>query len=333
MTNHANTLMTTIALIACLLFAPMVVDAQQAGKPARIGTIFSGTVATHGKFLIWFRQGMSELGYAEGRNYIFVSRWGTGKPERLPALAKELVKAKVDVILVNGSPVIRAVMKATQDIPIVVGSSGILAKFVATLARPGGNITGSTFSSRALWTKRLGLLQEALPGARRVAFLFFSPDKMPTKRLERDLKRIETAGKTLGIKIQPMQAPTLGDVENAFVSMADAHTDAVIINRELFSRFHQKRLAALAITKKLPSACDHESFARAGCLMSYAPDRKQLARRAAAFVDRILKGTKPADLPVEMATRYKLVVNLKTAKSLGLTLPPSILLQATEVIE
>ena len=201
-----------------ILAATHPVTAQQT-KPARIGTLLSGSQVSQGHRLDWFRQGLRYLGYVEGRNYVFVSRWAMGKGERMPKLAAELVEAKLDVILVMGLRTLDAVGKATRTIPIVVGTAANLPKnttFVASLARPGGNVTGSTFDGSALNGKRLGLLKEAVPGARRVAFLFsFSP----TKRGSRDLKRIEAAAKALGLKILPLQARTLGETEDAFVSM------------------------------------------------------------------------------------------------------------------
>ncbi|MDX1485336.1 MAG: ABC transporter substrate-binding protein [Alphaproteobacteria bacterium] len=330
MRSTATAIVIGFTIVTAPSFGAM---AQEAKKIARIGTLFSGTMETHGSFLIWFRQGLRALGYREGKNYVFVSRWGQGNPKAVPGLAKELVAAKVDAILVNGSPNFRAVMKATRTIPIIVGSSGILTRYVASVAKPGGNVTGSTFDARALYTKRLGLLKETLPNARRVAFLHFARAKTPNKRLKRDLERLKVSGESFGIAIKPVRAPTLAGVEVAFRSMAKDRIDAVVINNESFSRFHQKRLAALSVAFKIPSACDHGSFARAGCLLSYSPDRVHMARRAAVFVDKVLKGAKPAELPVEISAKYKLVINLKTAEALGLSLPGHLLFLADEVVE
>ncbi len=329
MTNRTKTLAITIATVVCLVFAPLVAHAQQSGKFPRIGILMNGSPASHKHFVDWFLQGLRDLGYVEGENFVAVNRWAMGKPKRLPALANELIKDKVDVIVINGSSSIRAVLKVTRTIPIVVGSAGNLDKYVTSLARPGGNITGSTYNSRTLGTKRLALLKEALPGAQRIAYLFLRSDK----RTLGDLKRIETVGKPLGIRIQPLQVRSLGEIESAFVSMVKERADALIINNNGFTILHRKRLAAVAIAKKLPTICEQAQFVHAGCLMSYARDLQHMMHRAAAFVDRILKGTKPADLPVEMPTRYKLVVNLKTAEALGIKMPSSILLQATKVIE
>ncbi len=305
--------------------------AQQAEKVYRIGTLFSGSPASHGRYVDWFRQGLRVLGYVEGKNFIIVPRWGMGKLKRLPKLAAELVEAKVDVILVTGHRALGAAGKATQTIPIVVGIAANLVKyegFVASLARPGGNVTGSTFNASALSGKRLGLLREALPSARRVAFLYSN-----LKRGLRDLKRTKTAGKALGLKILPLQVETLGEIERAIASMVKGRADALIFNTSSVINLHRKRLTALAITKKIPTMCEQEAFAHAGCLLAYSADRKHMMRRAAVFVDKIFKGAKPAELPVETATRYNMVVNLNTAKALGITLPPTILLQATDVIE
>ena len=321
---------TILAMTFAVLAFTQPAYAQQAGKPARIGTLLSGSPKTHGHYVNWFREGMHELGYVEGRNFVFVSRWGKGKRKRLPVVAAELVKAKVDVIFVMGGPSLRAARKATQTIPIVAGTMANIIKrgFVDSLARPGGNITGSTFNRNALTGKLLGLLREAVPGARRVAFLFH-----PSNIGLRVLKSTEAASKVLGFKVQPLPVRTLEDIEGAFVSMVNEHADALIIPTSSLTNFHRKRIVALAITQKLPTICDQVSFAQAGCFMAYSADRKHMVRRATHFVDKILKGANPGDLPVEMASKYNLVVNMKTAKALGITLPPSILLQATEVIE
>ena len=323
--------LTAFALALCLVLSamPPAAQSQQSGKLPRIGILMSGTPASHKHFVDWFRQGLSELGYVEGKNFVAVNRWAMGKRKRLRALAKELIKDKVDVIVINGSTSIKTVMKVTRTVPIVVGMSGLLPRVVTSLARPGGNITGSTYDSKTLGPKRLGLLREAVPGARRVAYLFLPS----TKNMIANVKQVETVGKGLGIKIQLSQVRTLEDIESAFKSMVKERADALMIRRSGLTITHRKRLAALAITNKLPTMCDQGQFARAGCLITYTPDLQDMMRRAAVFVDKILKGAKPADLPVEVVTRHRLVVNLKTAKALGVTLPPSILLQASEVIE
>lgn len=321
---------TILAIAFALVAFTQPTYAQQGGKVWRIGTLMNGSPATHGHNLEWYRQGFKELGYVEGRNYVFVSRWASGQRKRLPGLAKELVTANVDVIMVNGGAPTRAVAKATKKIPIVVGSASGLGTWglVASLARPGGNVTGSTAFDPGLEGKRLELLREATPGVRRVAFLFF-----PLKRVRKELKRTETAAQTLGVKIIPFRVRSLGDIEDAFVSMVNERSDALIVPSSNVTYFNRKRVAELVTARKLPAICARQKIAKTGCLMAYAPDRSFMNRRAAVFVDKILKGANPGDLPVERPTKYKLIVNLKLAKALGIKVPPSILLRATEVIE
>lgn len=319
-----------IAVTGFLLLAPFAAQAQQAGKIWRIGTLMNGSPATHGHNLEWYRQGFNELGYVEGRNYVFVSRWAMGQRKRLPGLAKELVAANVDVIMVSGGSPARAAAKATKKIPIVVGSASGLGTWglVATLARPGGNVTGSTAFDPGLEGKRLELLRQAAPGVRRVAFLFF-----PDKRIRKELKRTETAARSLGVKIIPFPVRSLGDIEDAFVSIVNARIDALIVPSSAIVYFNRKRVAELVTARKMPAICARQKIAKTGCLMAYVPDRSFMNRRAAVFVDKIFKGANPGDLPVERPTKYKLIVNLKLARAFGITVPPSILLRATEVIE
>lgn len=317
-----------LALITLLL--PTFAEAQQRSEPVRIGTLLSGSPGTQGYYLTWFLEGMHDLAYVEGKDFVLVSRWGRGNRKRLPALAMELVQAKVDAMLVVGEASLRAVRKATKKIPVVVGivANIVESGFVKSLAEPGSNITGSTFDRDALNGKRLGLLREALPDARRVAVFY-----TPSRRGLRDLKPTKAASKAVGFQVQTWPVRTLEDVNNAFLSMARERTDSLLIPTSALTNFHRKRIIAIAIKMRLPTMCSQQSFARAGCLMSYTVDRRPLLRRAASFIDRIIKGAKPAELPVELATRYELVVNLNTAKALAITLPPSILLQATEAIE
>jgi putative ABC transport system substrate-binding protein len=319
----------TIIAVAFAIFAfSQPAYAQQAGKPARVGTLFSGSPATHGHNVDWLRRGLRDLGYVEGRSYVVVSRWAMGKRKRLPALAKELVKEKVVVIVVNGLSSIRAAKKATKTIPIVVGASSSLFKYVGNPTGSKGNIVGSTYDTYGLGTKRLALLKAALPKSRRIAYL-----SAPHRAQSLALKGAESAGKVMGVEIEPVRVKAVTEFEGIFASMVNQRFDGLIIRNHAFLNFHRKRIAALAIKNKLPTMCERAQFAQAGCLFGYSADREHMMRRAAYFIDRILKGTKPQDLPIEIASHYKLVVNLKTAKALGILLPPSILLQATEVIE
>ena len=321
---------TILAVAFAILAFSQPTYAQNAGKVWRIGTLLHGSPATHGHYLQWYRQGFKELGYVEGRNYVFVSRWAMGKRKRLPALANELVVAKVDVIIVSGGTPTRSAAKATKNIPIVVGSAGGLGTWglVATLARPSGNVTGSTAFDPGLEGKRLELLRQAAPGTRRVAFLYF-----PGKRGRGELKRTETAAGLLGVQIQPVPVRTLGEIEAGFRSMTRERADALVMNSNSIVYFNRRRVAELVTARKLPAICARQKIAKTGCLMAYVPDRSLMNRRAAVFVDKIFRGANPGDLPVERPTKYKLIVNLELAKALGITISPSILLRATEVIE
>ncbi len=318
------------AAIALLLMTPWAVEAQNLEKIWRIGTLHHGSPDNRGHYLEWYRQGFKELGYVEGRNYVFVSRWSKGQRKRLPALAKELVRAEVDVILVNGGTPTRAAAKATKTIPIIVGSASGLGTWglVASLARPGGNVTGSTAFDPGLEGKRLELIMEAVPDVRRVAFMFGS-----YKRGRDELKRSETAAGVLGIKIQPLPVRTLEEIKAGFRSMAREKADALIMNSNAIVFSNRRRIAGLVAAQKLPAICARGKIAKTGCLMTYVADWSLMNRRAAVFVDRILRGANPGDLPIERPTKYKLIVNLGLAKALGITLPPSILLRADEVIE
>ncbi len=304
--------------------------AQRTGKVWRIGTLLHGSPANRGHYLEWYRQGFKELGYVEGRNYVFVSRWSRGERKRLPALARELVHAGVDLIMVNGGTPTRAAAKATKKIPIVVGSAGGLGTWglVETLAKPGGNVTGSTSFDPGLEGKRLQLLREVFPSARRVGFLFF-----PSKRARDELKRSENAAGILKMKIQPLPVRTLGEIEAGIQSITNEIADSLIMNSNSVVFSNRRRVAELVIEQKLPAICARELMAETGCLLTYVADRALMNRRAAVFVDKIFKGANPGNLPVERPTRYKLIVNLKVAMALGVKVPPSILLRATDLIE
>ncbi|MDX1485333.1 MAG: ABC transporter substrate-binding protein [Alphaproteobacteria bacterium] len=320
---------TFIALAVALLAFAQPGFAQKTGKLHRIGVLMSGTPASHKFFVNWFREGLSDLGYREGKNYVMLNRWAMGKSKRLPVLMKELVRAKVDVIVINGSRSVRAAEKLRSPVPVVVGLSGRLFTTIPNFSRPNGNITGSTYDPQALDPKRLALLKESLPKARRFAYLF-----MPhTKNVIKDVEVVEASAEKLRVALQAHRVENLRDIEGAFASMAKQRVDAMIIRRSGLTIAHRMRLAELAIQHKLPTLCDTGQFAEAGCLLTYTPDLRSMMRRAAVFVDKILKGRKPADLPIDVVTRHKMVINLKTAKALGIILPSSILLQATEVIE
>ena len=323
---------TILTIAFAILAITQPAYAQDKGKVWRIGTLLMGSPATRGHVLEWYRQGFKKLGYVEGRNYVFVSRWAKGQAKRLPALAKELVKEKVDVIVVNGGMVLRAAGKVTKTVPIVVGSAGSLGSFgfVASLARPSGNVTGSTAIGPELSGKRLELLRESVPSARRVAVLFIAH-----KAKFKELERTETAARTLGVKIRPLpvRTRTRREIESAFAVMAKERPDALVITSGIITNFNGQRISELVIAQKLPAICARQRIAQHGCLMAYVPDRALMSRRTAHFVDKILKGANPGDLPIERPTKFKLIVNLKVAKAIGITVPHSILLRADEVIE
>lgn len=324
---HKNLSVLTVAFAILAFTHP--IYAQVREKPARIGTLLSGSPKTHQQHVDNLQRGFRDLGYVEGRTYVIVSRWAMGKRKRLPALAKELIKDKVDVIFVNGRTSIRAVKKASKTIPIVVGASGTLLKYVGKLTGPRGNLAGSTYDNYALGTKRMALLKTVQPKIRRVAYLF--PAKLT--RSMPAFKGAEASSKVLGVEIVKVGLQDDGKFESIFASLVNRHVDGLILSNQSLLNFHRKRIAALAIKHKLPTMCERAHFVQTGCLIGYSADREHMMRRAAYFIDRILKGAKPQDLPIEIASHYKLAVNLQTARALGILLPPSILLQATEVIE
>ena len=276
------------------------------------------------------RQGLRDLGYVEGKNIVIEYRWAEGKYDRLPELAAELVRLEVSIIVTHGTPGSLAARRATTTIPIVMAISGdaVATGLVQSIARPGENITGSTFFFPELNAKRLDLLKEAMPRIRRVGVLVNpdNPSYLPA------LKAMEAAAKSLQLEIHPFEVREPGQFAGAFSAMAERRMEAVAVvdDRMLFAG--GTTIANLAIARGLP-VIGGRDIIDGGGLMAYAVDFAPMYRRAASFVDKILKGAKPADLPVEQATKFELVVNLKTAKALGITIPPSILIRADEVIE
>jgi len=325
--------MTVVAALGFALFAaPLVVQAQQAGKVYRIGTL-GEKASDPAEARLWqaFRQSMRERGWVEGGNILIESRWAEGNAGRLPELAAELVRLKVDLIVARSSSHVRAAKAATSTIPIVfvVHADPVGTGHVASLARPGGNITGLSLLQTDANPKGLELLISAVPGAKRVAILW-SPDN-PTHTP--GLKALEGAGRTLGIQLQPVGARTAADLEGAFSAMARARAQAVMVLASQFFFAERQRVAELAITHRLPTMFAVKEGAEAGALMSYGPEYDDLFRHAGAFVDKILRGAKPGELPVEQASKFELVINLKTAKAIGLKIPQSLLLRANQVIE
>jgi putative ABC transport system substrate-binding protein len=320
------------AMTGSLLLAPFAVEAQQAGKVYRIGLLdFSTPDPARQAWWTAFRQQMRELGYVEGQNVTFEPRWAEGDLDRVPKLAAELVGLQVDVVVTGGQVAAIAAKRATTTIPIVMGSGSdpVAVGLVASLRQPGGNVTGMTSINSELAAKRLELLRNVAPRASRVAILWDERDA--GSRLNVD--ETEAAAKTAGLTIQRVGVGSAVGLEAAFATVVRGRAGALIISStaRLFS--FRKRIAELAVKHRLPTVVGLREYVEAGGLASYGTDYPDLFRRAAVYVDKILKGAKPADLPIEQPTKFELVINLKTAKALGLTIPHSLLLRADEVLQ
>jgi putative ABC transport system substrate-binding protein len=319
-----------VGLGAMILSAP-VVAAQSPVKAARIGVLADGAASTQDVRWEAFRQGLNELGYVEGRNIVIEYRYAEGKPERLPALAAELVRLNVDLILTAGDHGVGAAKQASQTIPIVVAQIGDLVGpgYVASLARPGGNITGLTTFGPELSAKRLELLKTAFPKVSRVAILW-NPNNPNNVA---GLKEYEVAARALTMQLLPLDVRSADDFEGAFLAALRARADALIAVADAVLVTHRARIVDFAAKNRLPAMYGLEAYVGAGGLMHYGPNVTDMYRRAATYVDKILKGAKPGDLPVEQPTKLEFVINLKTAKALGLTIPQSILSRADRVFE
>jgi putative tryptophan/tyrosine transport system substrate-binding protein len=318
-----------------LLAAPLAAEAQQAAKIARIGYL-APNLATSPHLREAFRQGLRDLGYVEGRNLVIEYRDAEGKRERLPALAAELVALKVDVIVTEGGNTVvpLAAKQATRTLPIVFASAAdpVGSGLVTSLARPGGNVTGLSGLSTELVGKRLELLTQAAPGVGQVAVLWL-PGVYGERTEKEMLTGAEVAARGLGVRLQFVEARGPADFDRAFSDMTRARAGALtVLPSNMFTREH-RRLVDLAAKNRLPAVYSLREFVDAGGLMSYAASLTDSCRRAATYVDRILKGAKPGDLPVEQPTKFELVINLKTARTLGLTIPPSVLSRADQIIE
>jgi putative ABC transport system substrate-binding protein len=316
-----------------LLTAPLAAEAQPAAKVARIGYLSTNLAANphvHEAFL----QGLRDLGYVEGRNVVIEYRDAEGKPERLPALAAELVALKVDVIVAGGNSLALAAKQATRTLPIVFAAVAdpVASGLVTSLARPGGNVTGTSGLAVELVGKRLELLAQAVPGVSRVAVLWL-PGALG-ERTERDmLKEADVAARALGVGLQFVEARVPADLDRAFSDMTRARAGALTVLPSLMFLREHRRLVDLAAKHRLPAVYTVKEYVDAGGLMAYGSNAADLFRRSATYVDKILKGAKPGDLPVEQPTKFELIINLKTAKALGLTIPPSLLARADQVIE
>jgi putative ABC transport system substrate-binding protein len=318
-------------LVLGLLAAPLAAAAQQAGKTPRIAfltTTSPGGSPTTDAFL----HGLRELGYVEGYNMTIEWRWGRGSTERFPDFAAEMVRLNVDLIVAANDVAGRAAQRATITIPIVIVIIGdpVGGGFAATLSRPGGNVTGLTTQGTDVVAKRLQFFKEAFPHLSRMALLVDVTDLSHGP----SVREIEAAGRVLGVQLQPrMEVSNPATLARAFATLTKEGSTAVFTIGGTTLYANRRQLAELALKSRLPMACASPEFVSTGCLMTYSTNLADIFRRAAGYVDRILKGAKPAELPIEQPTRFELVVNLKTAKALGLTIPPSLLLRADRVIE
>jgi len=315
-----------------ILTAPLA-DAQAPTKVHRIGQLITGSPLPWTLSIMEaFRQGLRDLGYVEGQNLIIEERWGEGQEERLRDLAAELVRLQVEVIVARGAAAIRAAQHATSTIPIVMATTydAVGQGFVASLARPGANITGLSYLGAELPGKQLDLLKQMVPQASRVAVLANPAAPGHGPRLE----NLTVAGRALGVQLQVMELRSAAALDNAFMAMAREGADALFVLAEpqLIDRL-QGPIVEFAAKRRLPAMYGWRRDVEAGGLISYGPSLPDLSRRAATYVDKILKGAKPADLPVEQPMKFELVINLNTAQALGITIPPHLLVLADEVIK
>lgn len=318
------------ALCAMLLALGFPAEAQQPNKLPRVGFLSYNSRSSESPRVEAFRQGIREHGYAEGQNIVIEYRYANRKRDRLRQFAAELVQLKVDVIVTTGTPPTRAAQRATKTIPIVMTIVGRpVSKFVASLAKPGGNITGLTTRSEDLAGKRLELLKEAFPQVSRVAVLW-DPARAVSKT---GFRETEAAARVLGLQLQSVEFTGANDLENALAAIISGRADALITLPVPGSTTIRGRIVEIAAKSRLPALYYRSDFVHAGGLMAYGPDISENFRRAAYFVDRILKGAKPANLPVEQPTKFELIINLKTAKKLGLTISPEVLFRADKVIK
>lgn len=318
------------SMVGAVLSVPFAAQAQQAGKVYRVGFLWDSP-AVFPDAIEAFRAGLRDLGWIEGRDIAIEYRWAEGKSERMRELAAELVRLKVDVIVAPSSIYTGAAKRATATIPIIFMSHAdpLGSGHVASLARPGGNITGLSIMMTETNAKGLELLKEAVPGLSRVAVVWdpATPSHGP------GLNAIEAAGRALALRIQPVAVRSAAEFDSAFSAIIRERADGVLVLSTPIYIAGARRLAELAMTHKLPAMFGPRVHAETGGLMSFGPDRTDLYRRGAGYVDKILKGAKPAALPVQQPTKFELVVNLKTAKALGITIPQSVLLRADEAIQ
>ncbi len=321
----------SILVAAVLLALGVTANGQQPAKVPRIGFLSSLSPAAVSVRMDAFRQGLRELGYVEGKNIVIESRWAEGKTERLPELAAELVRLKVDIIVTGGPAVNRFAKEATVTIPIVLAfdNDPVGNGFAASLARPGGNITGLSTQYPEISGKQLELLKEIVPRLSRVAVL----ENSTQPGNPQELREVELAAKAFGVKLQYLEVLSPKDIETAFQAASKGHADAVLVLASQFVTSDPKGFVELAAKSRLPAIYWSPEFVEAGGLMTYSVNITDLFRRAATYVDKILKGAKPSDLPVEQPKKFEFIINLNAAKQIGLTIPPNVLARADKVIK
>jgi putative ABC transport system substrate-binding protein len=321
-----------LVLGGAALGCPLAARAQRPSKPAHLGYLWIGAEGSEDVNLLGaLRQGLAELGYAEGRDFVIEARYAQSRPERIPDLVDELMRLKVDVLLTPGTPATRAAKERTSTIPILAMTPDLLESgFVASLAHPGGNITGIAFTAGPkLAEKWLQTIKECVLGIARAAFLWNPRNSASAAHAD----RIGEAARALGISLIHVAAQNLDELDQALAAIAAAGVGGLLVDTEAIFVANRARIIAFAAARRLPAIYGLQSYVRDGGLMSYSASLGEAYRRMASYVDRILKGAKPADLPVEQATRFELLINLKTANVLGLTIPPALLARADEVIE
>jgi len=317
--------------LAGAVAAPFAAEAQQAGKVVRVGLLMPVSSADARTNVEAFRQGLREFGYIEGQNIAIERRYSDGRDERLPGLAADLVNMKIAVIVTWGTPAARAARGATKTIPIVTAavSDPLTTGLIASLARPGGNLTGVTNGGAALSGKTLGLLKELAPGVKRVAVLWNPANPI----LPVAFRETQVAAEAMRIQVQSVGVSDPSELAAAFAAITGERAEAIVVLQDSMLLANRRRIVDSAASLRLPAMYERKVWVDAGGLMSYGVDFPSNFRRAATYVDKILKGARPGDLPVEDPTKFELVINLKTAKALGLTIPPSVLARADQVIE
>jgi putative ABC transport system substrate-binding protein len=318
-----------VALALSTGVAPPAADAQPAGKVYRIGMLEAIPAARNAANLDALHQGLRELGYVEGRNLVIEYRSADGRAERFPDLAAELVRLGIDLIVTRGTPATRAAKEATETIPVVMATMGSPSPIVASFANPGGNITGMTTYSTELIGKRIELLKEMVPRLSRVALLH----NMGNPAVPPEWEETKTAARSLGLQAELLDVRSQADLDRAFELAIRKRVDALLVGADGLTQLHQQTIVDWVARNRLPAAYPARDFVEAGGLFAYAVSYPDLYFRFARFIDKIFKGAKPGDLPIEQPTKFELVINLKTAQALGLTIPQSVLVRADEVFQ